>query len=76
MASCWEISSHNRLNSREVINNVFLILRKTREWRDEWSACGPRAFVRRESTHVDARRAALVVSRPCRENNPVSPSDH
>ena len=53
-ASCWEISSHNRLNTREVINNVFIILRKTRKWRDKWSIRSSRAFVRRTSTHVDA----------------------
>src|SRR5271166_416229 len=34
--------------------SVFLILRKTREWRHKWPTCSARAFVRRASTHVDA----------------------
>src|SRR5271166_6693289 len=34
--------------------SVFLILRKTREWGDEWPVCSSRAFVRRASTHVNA----------------------
>src|SRR5271165_3090649 len=49
-----EAPSYNSLHSERVLSNVFLILRKTREWCDEWPVCRSRAFVRRASTHVNA----------------------
>ena len=46
----------NETTVQSAPTDVFLILRKTREWRDERPTCSTRAFVRRESTHVDALR--------------------
>jgi len=34
-------------------HDVFFVLRKTREWRHEWSVCSSRAFVSRAGTDVD-----------------------
>jgi hypothetical protein len=31
----WYIPLHNPLHTERVISNVFLVLRKTREWRDK-----------------------------------------
>src|ERR1035437_1989600 len=51
------VSTHEGALGREERGesiSVFLILRKTREWRHKWSICSSRAFVRRTSAHVDA----------------------